>query len=331
MGTRIVVVGAGMVGTEMVEILRKRPRFAIEEITILARTERRMVIDDEIYAVEVARPEGFDGAKFAFFAGTEGEAGASKEFAKEAVRRGCIVIDNGSDFRMDPDVPLIIPEVNPKALKGHCGLIASPNCSTIIMLMALAPLHRINPIAKVYVTTLQAVSGSGTDGIRELEAQQRAILQGSLFEREIYPHPIFGNVIPAIGSFVDNEHSSEELKMLYETQKILGRKIPVYATCVRVPIMNGHSMNIVVEFQNKIHDHIFKKMCDTLVRSPGVIVYDEPDKGLYPLPLLATGKDEVFVGRIRQRDLYTLEMFVSGDNILKGAALNAVQIAELLF
>ncbi len=326
----VCVVGIGAVGTEMVRLLKKR-HFPIKSLTILARSERVEMIDGEAVQVKVAAPEAFAGMDFAFFAGTEGAKGASQTLGWEAVKRGCVVIDNGDDFRMDPRVPLVIPEINPGALKGHQGLIANPNCSTIIALMPLAPLHQAARIKRIVASTYQAVSGTGAPAVRELEAQAKAWAAGQPLPREVYPHQILFNVLPSVGSFKDDSgESTEEIKMRKETHKILGDSaIRVGNTCVRVPVLNGHSIAMNVEFEKPLGPGQAR---DILKKSPGVQVLDEPQKAVYPMPLQASGNYDVMVGRIRKDQSADngLVLWCSGDNIWKGAAQNAIQIAEVL-
>ena len=326
----VCVVGIGAVGTEMVRLLKKR-RFPMKSLTILARSERVEVIDGEPIQVRVAAPEAFAGMDFAFFAGTEGAKGASMTLGGEAVKRGCVVIDNGDDFRMDPKVPLVIPEINPQALSGHQGLIANPNCSTIIALMPLAPLHKVARIKRIVASTYQAVSGTGAPAVRELEAQARAWVAGQVLPQEVYPHPILFNVLPCVGSFKDDSgESTEEIKMRKETHKILGDpSIRVGNTCVRVPVLNGHSIAINVEFDRPISPEEAREL---LRKSPGVQVVDDARNALYPMPIKASGQYDVQVGRIRRDQSVEngLVLWCSGDNIWKGAAQNAIQIAECL-
>lgn len=326
----VCVVGIGAVGTEMVRLLKKR-HFPMKSLTILARSERVEMIDGEPVQVKVASPEAFDGMEFAFFAGTEGAKGASQTLGWEAVQRGCIVIDNGDDFRMDPRVPLVIPEINADALQGHQGFIANPNCSTIIALMPLAPLHRAAKIKRIVASTYQAVSGTGAPAVKELEAQVRAWVAGQPLPREVYPHQIAFNVLPSVGSFKDDSgESTEEIKMRRETHKILGDPtIRVGNTCVRVPVFNGHSIAINVEFEKPLAPEQAREL---LASAPGVQVVDDPKHAQYPMPLQASGNYDVLVGRIRRDQSCEngLVLWCSGDNIWKGAAQNAIQIAEEL-
>ncbi len=326
----ICVVGIGAVGTEMVRLLKMR-KFPMKSLTILARSERVEEIDGDQIQVKVAEPNAFEGMDFAFFAGTEGSKGASQTLGWEAVKRGCVVIDNGDDFRMDERVPLVIPEINADALKNHPGFIANPNCSTIIALMPLAPLHRVAGIKRVIASTYQAVSGTGAPAVRELDQQTRAWAAGQPFAPEVYPHQIAFNVLPAVGSFKDDSgESTEEIKMRRETHKILGdASIRVANTCVRVPVFNGHSIAINVEFDRPISPDEAREI---LRNAPGVKVVDDPKNNLYPLPLEASGKFDVLVGRIRKDQTCEngLVLWCAGDNIWKGAAQNAIQIAEAL-
>ncbi|HMO50164.1 MAG TPA: aspartate-semialdehyde dehydrogenase [Kiritimatiellia bacterium] len=326
----VCVVGIGAVGTEMVRLLKLR-KFPMKSLTILARSERVEMIDGEPVQVKVASPEAFDGMDFAFFAGTEGAKGASQTLGWEAVKRGCVVIDNGDDFRMDERVPLVIPEINGDALKRHQGFIANPNCSTIIALMPLAPLHRAARIKRIIASTYQAVSGTGAPAVKELENQVRAWAHHEPLKPEVYPHQIAFNVLPAVGSFKDDSgESTEEIKMRKETHKILGdAAIRVGNTCVRVPVINGHSISMNVEFEKPLSPEEAREI---LARSPGVDVVDDPKHAVYPMPLNASGKYDVQVGRIRKDQSADngLVLWCSGDNIWKGAAQNAIQIAEAL-
>ena len=324
----VVVVGVGAVGTEMVRLLRAR-NFPAKSMRILARRARTETIDGVDYEVVPAVAEAFDGVDFAFFAGTEGDKGASQTLGWEAVRRGAVVIDNGDDFRMDPRVPLVIPEINGDALAAHQGFIANPNCSTIIALMPLAALHRAAKLRRLVASTYQAVSGTGSAAVKELEAQARAWAAGMPPVREVYPHTIAFNLIPSVGSFKDDSgESTEEIKMRRETHKILGDdSIRVCTTCVRVPVFNGHSISINAEFERPLSP---EQARDLLAKEPGVVVADEPKKAVYPMPVDASGRYDVIVGRIRRDPTVEngLALWCAGDNIWKGAAQNAIQIAE---
>ena len=328
---RVGIVGIGAVGTEMVKILRQR-NFPASEIIFLARSERDEEIAGETLHVAKACPEAFDGLDFAFFAGTEGAKGASQLYGWEAVKRGAIVIDNGDDFRMDDRVPLVIPEVNPEALENHQGFIANPNCSTIVALMALGPLHRAARIKRLVVSTYQSVSGTGRNAIVELEEQVRNYVEGKPLVSEVYPHQIAFNVLPQIGGLKDETpgYTSEEAKMLFESRKILGDdEIRVSSTCVRVPVFYGHAESINIEFDRPVSPEEAREI---LAGADGVTVVDNVAEASYPLPLATAGTDNIQVGRIRPDNSTEngLALFVAGDNIRKGAALNAIQIAEKL-
>ncbi len=324
----VCVVGIGAVGTEMVRLLKAR-KFPTKSLTILARTERTETIDGVGYPVKVAAPDAFAGMDFAFFAGTEGAKGASQTLGWEAVKRGCVVVDNGDDFRMDPRVPLVVPEINPDALKNHQGFIANPNCSTIIALMPLAPLHKVAKIKRIVASTYQAVSGTGAPAVRELETQARAWAAGQPLTCEVYPHQILFNVIPSVGSFKDaSGETTEEIKMRKEAHKILGdSSIRIGNTCVRVPVLNGHSIAINAEFERPITPEQAREILKT---APGVKLVDDPSKALYPMPINASGCYDVEVGRVRKDQSVDngLVLWCAGDNIWKGAAQNAIQIAE---
>jgi len=325
----VAVVGIGAVGAEMLRVLRQR-NFPAREIRVLARRARREEIDGVTYDVRETTPEAFDGLDIAIFAGTEGAKGASQVFGWEAVRRGVVVIDNGDDFRMDDRVPLVVPEVNAEHLRKHQGFVANPNCSTIQMVVALAPLHRAARIKRIVVATYQAVSGTGRDAIEELRAQVNDFVQGKPLKNAVYPHPIAFNLFPHISSLKEifPGYYGEEIKMIRETRKILDAPdLAVSATCVRVPVFIGHSEAINVEFERKITADEAREI---LRHAPGVEVLDDPAKAVYPTPLHASGKDPVYVGRIREDSCRpnTLDLFCACDNIRKGAALNAVQNAE---
>lgn len=325
------VVGIGAVGSEMIKVLRER-RFPASEIRILARSERDEEVAGETFHVVAASAEAFDSLDFAFFAGTEGAKGASRIYGWEAVKRGVTVIDNGDDFRMDSRVPLVIPEINADALERHAGFIANPNCSTIIALMAVAPLHRAAGLRRLVASTYQSVSGTGRAAMKELDEQVRAIVAGQTPAHEVYPHRIAFNLIPQIGGMKPDMpgYTSEEAKMLFETRKILGDdSIAVSATCVRVPVFLGHSEAINLELKRPMTPEEAREI---LSNAPGVRVVDDLSQNAYPMPIDCAGADHVYVGRIR-RDYSVdngLALFVAGDNIRKGAALNAVQIAEAL-
>ncbi len=321
------IVGVGAVGTEMIRLLRKR-NFPASNITIFARREREEVIDGETYQVKTGSPEAFKGIDFAFFAGTEGAKGASQTLGWAAVEQGAIVIDNGDDFRMDERVPLVVPEVNPEALDNHQGFIANPNCSTIIALMALAPIHRAAGVKRLVACTYQAVSGSGASAVTELENQVKAWAAGEEVTWEAYPKQIAFNVLAAIGGEKEPGTPSEELKMKRETHKILQDEgIRISTTCVRVPVFNSHSEALHLELEKPLS---VDEAREALAAAPGVQVVDNLSANEYPTSLDASGQEDVFVGRVRKDEAFDngLALFVSGDNLWKGAALNAIQIAE---
>lgn len=325
------LVGIGAVGTELIKVLRQRD-FPASEIRILARSERDEEIAGELFHVCATTPEAFEGLDLALFAGTEGAKGAARQFGSEAVRRGCVVVDNGDDFRMEADVPLVIPEINVEALNDHHGLVANPNCSTIIALMGLAPLHRVVPIRRVIAVTFQSVSGTGRAAIEELEQQTREWAKGEPPAHNVYPKPISFNVLPQIGSGKPGfpGFTSEEVKMLRESRKILGAPdLKVSATCARVPVFYAHAMALHVEFAASLEP---ERAREILAQAPGVVVRDDLENGEFPTPLDVQHGDEVQVGRIRKDPTldHGLALWVVGDNIRKGAALNAVQIAEEL-
>jgi aspartate-semialdehyde dehydrogenase len=329
-GYKVIVVGIGMVGSKMVEILIKRKKLPVKEIKILAIRERYEKVAGRKFLVKKAAPEEFDGFDIAIFAGTEGASGASKILGWEAAKRGCIVIDNGKDFRMDKRVPLVVPEVNPDALKKHKGFIANPNCSTIQAVMALGPIHNAVGIKRVVCSTYQAVSGSGNKAVAEIKQQLKDAGAGKKLKAKSYPVPIVGNVIPQISGLVPEMpgYFEEEAKMQRESRKILGaRYLKVSATCVRVPVINCHTEAINIQTRDKITVAEVKKL---MKKAPGVTLMDDPKKGIWPYPLLVDGQDDVYVGRIRE-DLSAkncVDMICVGDNIRKGAALNTIQIAE---
>ncbi|MDA1000813.1 MAG: aspartate-semialdehyde dehydrogenase [bacterium] len=326
-GMRVAVAGAtGAVGREMLKILAER-KFPASEVVALA--SERSVGKKVPYAggeleVRLLAPDAFEGVQLALF--SAGGA-CSLEFAPAAVKAGAVVVDNSSAFRMDPEVPLVVPEVNPDAAAAHRGIIANPNCSTIQMVVALKPLHDSARIRRIVVSTYQAVSGAGQSAIEELRDQ---VEKGSESVPQVFPHPIAFNCLPQIDVFLDGGATKEEQKMVDETRKILGAPdLPVSATCVRVPVYNAHSESVNVEFERDISP---EEARDLLAAAPGVEVVDNPEQGAYPMPIRADGADPVFVGRIRRDPSRenTLNLWVVADNLRKGAALNAIQIAELL-
>ncbi len=330
-GYKVILVGIGMIGSEMIKVLVQR-KFPASEIKILARSTRKQKIRGRTYQVVKADIDEFDGYDIAFFAGTEGASGASKVYGWEAVKRGVVVIDNGKDFRYDKRVPLVVPEVNADALKKHKGFVSNPNCSTIQMVTALAPIHRAVGIKRIVVSTYQAVSGTGGGAVDEMREQLTQVGAGKKTKPKVYPVQIVGNLIPQISS-LDPEfpgYFEEETKMVKETRKIFGdNRIQVSATCVRVPVFNGHSESVNIQTRQKITPGEVRKL---LRRAKGVTVVDDAKKGVWPYPLMADGNDDVYVGRIREDTSAknAIDLFCVGDNIRKGGSLNAVQIAETM-
>ena len=332
----VAILGAtGAVGQEFLRLMEER-NFPFGELKMLASKRsagKKITFMGKEYTVEEATEDSFEGVEIALFAG----GSASKTFAPAAVRHGAVVIDNSSAFRMDPNVPLIVPEVNPEAIKEHKGIIANPNCSTIIMVMALKPLHDYAKIKRCVVSTYQAVSGAGKEGLEELEVQVNAIVKGEEVQCNIFPgasqpkhYQIAFNLLPHIDVFVEDDYTKEEMKMVHETHKILNDyTIGISPTTVRVPVYRSHSESINLEFENEISAD---KARELLAAFPGVIVEDDPSEQIYPMPLYTSDKDEVFVGRVRpdKSVAHGLNLWVVGDQIRKGAALNALQIAEYM-
>jgi len=353
----VAVIGVGAVGIEMLRVLKQR-NFPVGELRVFARTARDIEVDGEKYAVKPILPEGFSAIDIALFAGTEGEKGAAVTYAQEAVKRGAVVIDNGADFRMDKNVPLVVPEVNSADVKKHQGIIANPNCSTIQMVVALNPIHKKAGIKRVIITTLQASSGAGRSAVDQLWEETEEILGRRKSEDgnqnylssvlcspssgKAMPQQLAFNVFPHIGSFTEGDYSAaartgysavagytnEEWKLVRETHKIMhAPKIKISATTVRVPVRTGHSESVYLETSRAIS---VEQVREILSNAPGVILMDEPKSNLYPMPKDVEGRDEVFVGRIR-KDAFVkngLWLWVVADNLRKGAATNAVQIAE---
>ncbi|MFA6282443.1 MAG: aspartate-semialdehyde dehydrogenase, partial [Candidatus Omnitrophota bacterium] len=298
----VAVVGVGVVGIEMIRCLKNR-NFPIDTLKVFARSSREIEVDGKKYQVEAISEDGFNGIDIALFAGTEGEKGAAVAYAKAAVKRGAVVIDNGADFRMDPNVPLVVPEVNAKDIKKHKGIIANPNCSTIQMVVALEPIYKKAGLKRIIVTTLQASSGAGKSAVEQLNKETSEIASAnykslhSSIEKSM-PQQLAYNVFPQIGGFAECDFTSEEWKMVKETHKIMGdKKIKVSATTVRVPVRTGHSESIYIETSKPIAPDKVKAL---LSKSAGIIVVDDPKKGLYPMPKDVEGKYEVFVCRIRK-------------------------------
>lgn len=329
-GYNVTVVGAtGLVGRVFLDIMQER-RFPVKSLRLLASARsagKSMRVGESDLTIEEATPESLAGADFCFISAT---TEVSREMGPLAAQAGAIVIDDSSAFRLDPDVPLVIPEVNADDLESHKGIISIPNCSTTPLVMALYPLHKVNPVVRVVADTYQSVSGTGTRAVEELKVQAQAVLRGDPTEVEVYPHQIAFNVLPHIDSFLENGYTKEEWKMVQETRKIMHEPdLPVSATCVRVPVMISHSEAVHVEFREPIEPEEARRL---LAQMPGICLSDDPDAAVYPLPLTAAGRDEVFVGRLRRDASHpnSLAMWLSSDNLRKGAALNAIQISETL-
>ncbi|MGN0940943.1 MAG: aspartate-semialdehyde dehydrogenase [Selenomonadaceae bacterium] len=332
----VAILGAtGAVGQEFIKLIEER-NFPYADLKLLASKRSagtKLKVNGKEYVVEEATDDSFEGVQIALFAG----GSISKHFAPVAVKAGAVVIDNSSTFRMDPEVPLIVPEVNPEAIKQHRGIIANPNCSTIIMVMALKPLYDISKIKRIVVSTYQAVSGGGKEAMAELETQVDDIVNGRPVKAEVLPvasmekhYQIAFNLIPQIDVFKENLYTKEEMKMIDETKKIMAdQTMRITATTVRVPVYRSHAESVNVEFEGDVSVEAAKKALDAF---PGVIVRDNPDEQVYPMPLFTSSKNDVEVGRIRKD--YSIEhglnFWVCGDQIRKGAALNALQIAEYM-
>ena len=332
----VAVIGAGVVGIEMLRVLKQR-NFPIGKLRVLARSARDIEVDGEKYSVEAISPESFNGIDIALFAGTEGEKGAAVVYAKEAIKRGAVVIDNGADFRMDKNVPLIVPEANPQDIKWHKGIIANPNCTTIQMVVALQPIYKKAGIKRIILSSYQAASGAGRGAVEQLKEELK-ILAGSDYKnlkitqkyQKALPQQLAFNVFPHIGGFSECDYTSEEWKTVKETHKIMhDNKIKISSTTVRVPVRTAHSEAIYIETAKYISADSVRKI---LNKAKGIKVIDNPKRNEYPFPIACEGKDDVFVGRIRNDPFVknAIWLWVVSDNLRKGAALNAVQIAELL-
>lgn len=330
-GLHVAVVGAtGAVGQQMLNTLADRD-FEMDTLTLLSSKRSagtKVTFRGQEYTVQEATPESFEGVNIALFSAG---GNVSKALAPEAVKRGAIVVDNTSAFRMDENIPLVVPEVNEKDLHDHQGIIANPNCSTIQMVAALEPLRQAYGMKKVIVSTYQAVSGAGHEAIDELYSQSQAILNKEDVTPEVMPYQIAFNAIPQIDKFQDNGYTFEEMKMINETKKIMHMpELEVAATCVRLPIETGHSESVYVELES--NDATVEDLKSILKDAPGITPQDDPSQQIYPMPADAVGKNDVFVGRIR-KDLDRpngFHMWIVSDNLLKGAAWNSVQIAESL-
>jgi aspartate-semialdehyde dehydrogenase len=326
----VAVVGAtGAVGIEMIKTLEKR-HFPVGKLTLLASarsTGKKLKFRGEEITVKELTHNAFDGIDIALFSAG---GGISKEFAPSAVKAGCVVVDNSSAFRMDDAVPLVIPEINPGDVKLHRGIIANPNCTTAVALMALYPLHQAFGVTRIFASSYQAVSGTGAKAIEELKRQVDQTVKGQPITKEVYPHQIAFNVLPQVDSFLPDGYTKEEMKMQNEGRKIMHHPgFRASVTCVRVPVYRAHSVAISAEFERPVTVEAARAV---LKKAPGLQVIDEPTKNLYPQPLFMAEQDDCAVGRLR-RDCALengLAFWVSGDQLLKGAALNAVQIAEEL-
>jgi len=328
-GYHIAIAGAtGAVGTEFLRVLEKH-RFPIASLRLLAseRSEgKKITFAGETFTVQRLTEGSFDGVQIAFFSAG---ASRSKQFAPAAVQAGAVVIDNSSAFRMDPQVPLVVPEINLEDAREHHGIIANPNCSTIIMLMAVAPLHRLSRIRRIVVSTYQSASGAGAQAMQELLDQTAAVLEGKEVTPRVLPHQIAFNLFSHNSAMNAWGYNEEEWKMIHESRKILHEpELAITATCVRVPVLRAHSESINIEFANRRPS--VEEARQALSRFPGVKLVDDRERNHFPMPIEASEREEVLVGRIREdvSNPMALDLFVSGDQLLKGAALNAVQIAE---
>ena len=326
----VAIVGAsGAVGVEMIRTLERR-NFPVGSLRLLASKRsagKSLNFREETLAIEELTLSSFEGVDIALFSAG---GGISKEWGPEAVKAGAVVVDNSSAFRLDASVPLVVPEINAQDALSHQGIIANPNCTTAITLMALYPLHQAFGVERVFASTYQAVSGTGAQAIVELENQVRQLSQGEDVSPEVYPHQIAFNVLPHVDSFLAEGYTREEMKLENEGRKIMHHpSFRASVTCVRVPVYRAHSIAISAEFQQPVD---LQRAQDILSRAPGLDVVDDPQQNQYPLPLLASGKDHCQVGRLRVDCALDngLCFWVAGDQLLKGAALNAVQIAELL-
>ena len=326
----VAVVGAtGLVGQEFLRIALQR-RFPIKALRLLASSRsagRRLAVGEREIEVEETTARSFDGVDLAFFSAT---TEVSHQLVPAAVKAGAIVIDDSSAWRMEPNVPLVVPEVNAADLDGHEGIISIPNCPTTPLVQTIWPLHKINPVKRIIVDTYQSVSGTGAQALGELTDQTRAILDGKRTSAHVYPHQIGFNLLPHIDVFLGSGYTREEWKVINETKKIMHEPdLAISATCVRVPVYISHSEAVHVEFSRPMSPDDVQ---DTLREAPGITVLDEPSVNLYPTPVAVAGKDDTYVGRIRQDASHPngIAFWLVSDNLRKGAALNAIQIAEEL-
>lgn len=328
----VAVFGAtGAVGSELISILQER-NFPVDEFRAIASERsagKKLEFAGREVTVQAINEKSFEGIDIAIFS-----AGGDRsvEWAPVAVKNGAVVIDNSNAWRMDPDVPLVVPEVNPADIAGYTkkGIIANPNCSTIQMVVVLKPIHDKAKIKRVVVSTYQAVSGTGQNGLEELRDQTASILNFQEYEPKVYPHQIAFNCLPHIDVFLDNAYTKEEMKMVQETAKILGdQSVKISPTAVRVPVFNCHAESLNIETEQKLTPNEARAV---LAEAPGITVFDAPQKDVYPLQSIASGKDDIYVGRIREDETIEngINMWIVADNLRKGAALNAVQIAEKL-
>jgi len=329
-GKHIAIAGAtGAVGVEMLQCLEER-NFPVASLKLLASARsvgKKMTFRGTEIAVEELTPDSFSGVEIALFSAG---SGISKEFAPHAVKAGAVVVDNSSAFRMDEGVPLVVPEINPADARTHHGIIANPNCTTIVALMGLYPLHRVWHVRSIIAASYQAVSGTGQAGIEELTIQNRALVMGEPIVPKVYSRQIASNCLPEIGGVIANGYTSEEMKMQNEGRKILHQpNLKASVTCVRVPVFRSHSVAVTVDFERKPDVEEARRLISD---AAGVQLLDDREHNRFPTPLDCTGRDDCMVGRIREDLVFQngLSLWVVGDQVRKGAALNAVQIAELL-
>jgi len=332
MGPNLAIAGVtGAVGQEFLKILEERD-FPFDSLKVLASSRsagKKITFKGKQYTVEEMTQNSFNRVDIALFSAG---GSRSKEFAPAAVQAGAVVVDNTSAFRMDPDVPLVVPEINPQKIKEHKGIIANPNCSTIIGIVPVWPLHKANPVKRMVVSTYQAASGAGTQAMQELESQSREILDGKKPTCKVFPYPIAFNVFSHNSELGPNGYNLEEIKMVRETRKIFDcPDIAITCTCIRIPVFRAHSESINLEFTDPITPD---EVRDLLSTAPGVKVLDDREHNRFPMPIDAAGRDDIFVGRIRQDESIPenrgINIWISGDQLRKGAALNAIQIAEKL-
>ena len=327
---RLAIVGAtGAVGIEMLRVLEKR-NFPVASLRLLASPRsagKKLTFRGQDIAVEPLSENSFEGIDIALFSAG---GGISKDFAPHAVKAGAIVVDNSSAFRMDPKVPLIVPEINAAEVASHTGILANPNCTTAITLMAVYPLHQAFGLKRIIASSYQAVSGTGAMAIEELRQQVEAIASGKPVVKEVYPHQIAFNVLPHVDSFLDDGYTREEMKMQNEGRRIMNLPdLAASVTCVRVPVYRAHSVAVTAEFDRPVS---LEKAREVINAAPGIQLHDDPSRAVYPMPIDCSGEDDCRVGRLRIDCAIpnALTFWVAGDQLLKGAALNAVQIAELL-